>query len=256
MKDEKIPQKIWKVIQRSGGRRYVAQPDDVQNKRDDWYLRWTSFVIDCFHLDFDGTRYTPTFHKFLIDHFEGSQSLASRSVLPLNAAEKLGLVERQTMAQRGRDFVSCTKPSHREYSGRNQLLRPNGEKIVEDNADVPDNVTKYSEWIESEVMVDFERALQEVPAWRSVRNELKLHIADESESIKGKRWVDRDNEWDRRLSDGEIDREMKKWQKWDKDHPPIEEDDLLLLPDRVFALVFRTRKWGMLVRPISGYVKC
>ena len=242
VKDKKIPQKIWRVIQRTGGRRYISCPSDSQTKRDDWYLRCTQFVIDCFHLDFDGTRYVPTFYQILIDPFEGSQSVTSLSVLPLEVAEQIDLVDRQAMVDRGSDFVKCTKPSHREYRGRNQLLKPNGVKIVQDDADIPDNATKYSEWIESEVMVDFERALQEVPAWRPGGSELKLHVADANE--RDDSGVDCDNVWDKKLSDEVIDQETEKWHKWDKDHPPSEEEDLLLLPDRVFAFVFRIRKWG------------
>lgn len=43
------------------------------------------------------------------------------------------------------------------------MLRPNGDKLHEKDADVPENATRYAEWIGSEVMVDFERALQEIP---------------------------------------------------------------------------------------------
>ncbi|KAH0563403.1 hypothetical protein GP486_002024 [Trichoglossum hirsutum] len=246
VKDKKVPQKIWKVIQRTGGRRYVSRPDsDTLNNRDDWYLKYSQFVIDCFHLDFDGVRYVPTYYQARIDHFGGSQSVISLPILPLEVAEDAGLVDRRAIVERAREFVACTKPSHREYTGRNQLLKPNGAKLVDDEEDIPDKASKYSEWIESEVMVDFERAFQELPTWRPGTSELNLYAADINERGDGT-GIDRDNVWDTKMSNQIMSREMDKWNKWDKERPPAEEEDLLLLPDRVFAFVFRTRKWACL----------
>jgi hypothetical protein len=93
-------------------------------------------------------------------------------------------------------------------------------------------------------MIDFERALQEVPDWRPGLEELKPQVADvcEYEDVFGGK-LDRDTVWDTRFTDEFMETESAKWRKW-KSGVNIPSSDLLLLPDRVFGFVFRSRKWG------------
>ena len=244
VKDSAVPQKIWKIIKSSGGHRYTAKPQGAQGEHADWYLRYVPFSIDCFHLDYDGTRYFPTRSTIQIEHFDGFQPILSLPALPIHVAEAKGLVDRQALIERGKEFVECTRPSHKQYVGRNQVLRPNGMNVHEKDAFVPENVARYAEWIESEVMVDFERALQEIPSWRPRSNESKFYSPsfDERDRLNG---VQISGFWDCQISGRVIQAEMEKWQKWDKERThPTKEEDILLLPERVFAFVFRTRKWG------------
>ncbi|TGJ79258.1 hypothetical protein E0Z10_g9506 [Xylaria hypoxylon] len=242
-KDKEVPHKIWKVIQRTGGQ-WVRE--GVGKSRPGDYVDSTQgfspFVIDCFHLDYDGIRYVQTYRQIQIDHFEGSQPLLSLPVIPIHVAEKEGLIDRDALIERGTEFVKCTRRSLRQYAGRNQILRPNGDKLHEKDADIPENVARYAEWIESDVMVDFERALQEMPGWRPGVRELDLYKANNEENpLYG---VELDGIWDSKLSEHVLFEEWDKVQDWDKKRTnPTNEDDLLLLPERVFAFVFRTRKW-------------
>jgi hypothetical protein len=247
VKNKKVPQKIWKVIQRTSGRRYMTPPsDDHYDRSAQWFLKFTPFVIDCFHIDYDGARYVRTYETLRIEHFEGFQPVTSLPFLPMRVAEDEGLVDRKPLIARGQDFVKCTRASHREYVGRNQILRPNGLKLNQKDEDLPDKATRFAEWIESEVMVDFERALQEMPAWRPAEKEPKLHVASLHERITGFKGIDDDNVWDVKESETLMRIEDQKFRKWDKERThPSEDEDLLLLPERVFAFVFRTRKWGL-----------
>lgn len=251
MRDKKVPQKVWKVIQRTGG--HYHHDTDSRSDEDERTARPAGdrgqrggrhpFVIDCFHLDYDGMRYVQTYTRVYIDYFEGCQPLASLPVMPIRVAEEAGWIDRGAVVARGREFASCTRPQHKHYVGRHQILRPNGLQLHERDEQVPENAARYPEWIESEVMVDFERALQEMPGWRPGLDELKLFRA----AAPTRRNVDKDTAWDSKLSAQVTYEEWEKCQRWDKERTgPSEEDDLLLLPDRVFAFVFRTRKWGML----------
>lgn len=247
MRDKKVPQKIWKVIQRTGGSRDATTEAERTGRPggDRTQGGLQPFVIDCFHLDYDGTRYVHTYCRVQIDYFEDCQPIASLPVVPIKAAEKAGLIDRESLVARGREFASCTRPRHKQYTGRNQTLRPNGAKLHEKDADVPENAARYAEWIESEVMVDFERALQEMPGWRPGVNELELFKA--SAARRNYEGIDIDTVWDAKLSEQVVYEEWEKSQRWDKDRTsPSEEEDLLLLPERVFAFVFRTRKWACL----------
>lgn len=269
IKDKKIPQKVWRVIQRTGGRRIeaiepgvrevVREDGQVQMRHEvirpsstaealEAQLKANPFTIDCFHLDYDGARYVPTFHRVAIESFEGTQSISLLPAMPFHAAEKSELIERAALLNRGREFIKCTRPSHREYTGRHQVIRPNGSNLHEKGEDIPENATKYPEWIESEVMVDFERALQEMPAWRPGGHEAEPFIGDRPP------WpIDDDNVWDKKMTERLLESERDKWNLWDKGlTSPSEDEDLLLLPDRIFAFVFRTRKWGMLTTRVRS----
>lgn len=241
IKDKNIPQKIWKVIQRTGGRRYQWRSVDKMDEDENWQLKFHPFAIDCFYLDFDGIRYLPVYHRIYIDAFDGLQPVSSLPVLPLSVAETEQYINIQEMVDRGRDFIEYAKPTHCDYIGRSLLKKPKGENLANGDGEVRENIVQHSEWIDSEVMVDIERALQEVPAWRPSTREFDAHIA---EPVRGE-GIDMDYNWDSKSTVRFMDEETAKWQKWNKDHPPEDEKDLLLLPGHVFAFIFRTRKWGM-----------
>lgn len=235
--NEKVPQKIWKVVQR-------AETTRLEENHSGSSREISQFVIDCYFIDFDGNSYNPSFHNIRIDLFDGCEPVTSLPAFPLQAAETWGHIDVEAMVNRGRDFIECTRPTHRDYTGRNQLQHPNGMDMIKSDTILPENVSRYSEWIDSEVMVDIERALHAVPAWRPD----KCGVSAPSEYLNPAldiKNVDCEHVWDRKSTDRLINREKERWRKWDRDHPPTEREDLLLLPGRVFGFVFRTRKWGM-----------
>ena len=64
---------------------------------------------------------------------------------------------------------------------------------------------------------------------------------DETDPFEEK--VEQDDVWDRRRRDEFINADELKLYPWPKGIEPSG-DDLLLLPDRVFGFVLRSRKWG------------
>lgn len=241
VKDKKIRQKVWRVIQRTGGRYW--RRDLTSGRRHSVSRKASQFVIDCYYTDFDGNRYFPVYHRILIDPFDGLESLAGLPACPLQAAVARGNIDLEVMVNRGREFLECTRPTHRDYTGRNQLHQPDGEELMRGDSVIPENVSCYSEWIDSEVMVDIERALHAVPNWRPRTSEFRAFKDESGPDLFTD--TDVDNLWDRKSTERFINSETEKWQKWDWDHPPTEWEDLVLLPGRIYAFVFRTRKWGM-----------
>jgi hypothetical protein len=202
-------------------------------------------LFDCYHLDFDGSGFVQTFGKFSITKFDDVLNISSLPVIPFQTALKEKLTSREELETRGQQFTYCTELRHQYYSGRSQYRAPNGRKFsLISGIENSGNVTIFSETIESQVMIDFERALQEVPDWRPGLEELKPQVADvcEYEDVFGGK-LDRDTVWDTRFTDEFMETESAKWRKW-KSGVNIPSSDLLLLPDRVFGFVFRSRKWG------------
>jgi hypothetical protein len=245
VKDKAIPQKVWRVVQRTGGRRYLSQPADMPVG--DYTRKYTPFTLDCYHLDYDGNHYVPVYQRFQVNRFEGSQQLASLAVYPLHIAEREKTINRPHLLARAKTFIECTQISHRYYDGRSQFRSPKGDRLVDmvEGAMLNyANVSWHSERIISEVMVDFERAFEEVSEWRPGIDSHYCYSMDVNErgDTMG---IDRDEIWDMRFYDEFIEAEQQKWKAWERHNSgPTEEDDLLLLPDRVFAFVLRTRKWG------------
>ncbi|KAH8435031.1 uncharacterized protein LDX57_012660 [Aspergillus melleus] len=243
VKDKNIPQKVWKVVQRTGGRRYLTRPDHIPNG--EFRNLYSQFVLDCFYLDYDGIRYVPIFRQFKLNDFEGSQAITSLPVYPFQTSETAK--SKSDLLDRAHQFIQCTRMTHRYYSGRTHSRTPDGEKLADVPLGKPRSVSVYSEMVDSAVVVDFERAFQEVPAWRPGGNEPELYQMSSAELDSYMYAMDRDSIWDARSSEDFLASEGRKWFRWGKTgEPPRDEDDLLILPDRVFAYVLRTRKWACL----------
>ncbi|RAL17393.1 ATPase [Aspergillus homomorphus CBS 101889] len=243
IKGSNPPQKIWKVVQRTGGRRIL---EGSGHPRDKTLGTWTTFVLDCFYLDYDGTRFIPVFRQFEISGFDGTQAVKSLPVLPLPVAEREGLTDRAYLATRGKQFVECTQQIlHLDYSGRCHYLDPSGRKLTDMVDKIPSSASCYSEQIDSDVIVDFARALGEIPWWRPVTNDHTFGetLTAETGTDTG---IERDAVWDKRFTDDFMEAQTLMWDAWAKTGGGPTDDDLLILPDRVFAFVLSTRRWACL----------
>jgi len=245
VKDKGTPQKIWKIIQRTGGRRFLARPTSGKGAELDFEKIVTPFVIDCYYVDFDGERYVPVFEQFSITEFEETQPLASLPIIPFQTAERGGLVDKEALITRAHNFKECTKVSHRYYTGRTLVTDPTGFKLSNLELGNVKNVSRYSERVESEVIIDFGRTLQEIPSWKPGLDKLQLFRMEDKE-VGNWAGFDQDFEWDRKISEEFLKGESAKWEAWEKLKAEPDGEDLLLLPARVFSFILRSRTWGKL----------
>lgn len=242
--DKSIPHKVWRVVQAVGGRKYLSAPE--KTKGNQWEDKYSSFSIGCYYLDFDGQQFVPVFRNFYIDHFPELRPIEAMSIVPLAVAEKQNLINRENLLARGQQFLKCTTPTYMYYEGRSLSQTPEGTHLTKFHADGSDPTRVYSETIESQVMVDFDRALQAMPEWLSFADNVVRAIRPEDAEFSD-RWeelCDDDRVWDTAMREEFIEEERAKWKTWRKEGQQPNGDDLLLLPDRVFAFVFRTRSWG------------
>ncbi|RAH57114.1 hypothetical protein BO85DRAFT_422010 [Aspergillus piperis CBS 112811] len=243
IRNSNAPQKIWKVVQRTGGRRYLGES---RRTTDQTTGTWAPFVLDCFYVDFDGTKFIPVFNQVTINGFDGTQAIKSLPVLPFAVAEKEGFTDREYLMARGRQFFDCTKRFHHlDYTGRCHYLTPTGQKLTELVDEIPRSASFYSEHIDSDVIVDFARALEEIPWWRPMTGEHDFGDTDRAET-EGGPGVENDEAWDKRFTDDFMEAQAQVWESWVKVGGGPADDDLLILPDRVFAFVLSTRRWACL----------
>lgn len=128
------PKRAYVVLHVTGGRslqrnsQFAMAEDDVSNSYDDWrkrekeayrakYPKTSPFVIDCFYLDFDGTKFGPLPQKFMLQEYEGEVAITSLEVFPIRFDDDPKNTEK-LLLKRGRKFVKLASVDHKYYSGR------------------------------------------------------------------------------------------------------------------------------------------
>ncbi|KAL4738843.1 hypothetical protein BDV11DRAFT_215630 [Aspergillus similis] len=76
----------------------------------------TNFIIDCFYLESDGVRLSPRPKRFAITPYSGSRPIASLPLRPLQFDPQKEVLEKQLVA-RGARFMEVAQGKHMEYHG-------------------------------------------------------------------------------------------------------------------------------------------
>ncbi len=99
-----------------------------------------------------------------ISKFDNARAIHSLPVCPFSVAERDGMVDSEKLAKRGREFIRCTQSCHLHYSGRSQIRQPWGDYLSHQSNNYSGRVSRvFSENINSEVMIEYDRALQRNP---------------------------------------------------------------------------------------------
>lgn len=251
VKDKTVPQKVWRVIQGTGGRRNMAEPSPSDRLKLGAPLgnRCNPFVLDCYYIDWNGNQYIRIHKRFDIEDFSDLQAITSLPILPYNMAQQERLINRDELLERAAQFIECTKSSYRYYSGRSMNVAPDGHKLRQPDpyGSITGTVMTLSEHVESPVMIDFERGLQSIPDWAPDFSELSMSATPREELAgdSNDTYSEDDRVWDVRIAERVLGLKNNSL-GWEKQGSYLSDDDKLLLPARVIAFVFRTRRWGKL----------
>ncbi|EFX04090.1 aaa family ATPase [Grosmannia clavigera kw1407] len=187
VRDRTVPQKIWKVLQGSGGRRPLSTNSDSADALA-LGARWlrekrNPFSLDCYYIDYDGTDFVRVIRTFTIEEFPDAQQAKLLQILPISIAEQEGLVKERDLMERGKAFIKCaTMPyKYMYYRGRSLSHAPNGDVLTRPFPGSLGSIAVLSDFIESPVVVDFERCLQLVPDWSPTRSTEELLKGPENE---------------------------------------------------------------------------
>ena len=249
---------LWRVTSTSGGRPHLEE--SVQNFTGMGHkVRINAFIIRAYWVDFSGNRFTVPGFVFHILPFEGERDITSLQCYPLSYAPKADEVKSKCKA-RGEAFLDFRSFKYRYYTGRTLTCDPNGFHSSEHG------YPKHAENVDSQVVVDFTEGLIAQPGWRPTAALLTIDPEDApgelSEEYPTAYWRDSD----RKALDDEVDDEiyedehidnklLEKFVESDtllRDQNSInptgdfvlDEDHLILLPNRVFAFLMKNRKWG------------
>lgn len=274
-------QKVWRVIQITGGRRLLSvegSPSTIDALR---VKPSSPYQIDCYYLDFDGNRFGPVHRRFQIRPFEGLREITSLDVHPIEYQTKHeDLIDNLT--KRGADFVGLTQVSHKYFKGRTIVWGPDGARMTSPMHERKAHGVSYPEQVESPVIVDFNRTIQLNPEWGPNLSIGELAEQDICEVLEMSSALDNrhpppmrpppefpgtrepprlmtmckepgcceneeilpDFQWDRRRMEEFVSKEeILSPYGVDKDYV-VSEEQLRLLPNRVFGFILRSRKWG------------
>ncbi|CAK3888998.1 Hypothetical predicted protein [Lecanosticta acicola] len=225
----------------TGGRRHL----------DDLTKTPTPLALDCYYIDYDGTNWFRTERRFTIASYTGLQSAAELPCLPLFLAASGGLANRDELHRQGQEFIQCLNHRHRYYSGRSLDKTPLGTSLQRAQADDLGLTQVFEKTIESQVIIDFERALQVNPMWAPEEpNEpgmyarasgSEVYEPDDPDDL-----IEDDRKWDTLFRTNFRDEQASEWQSWSRGSAQPCGDNLMLLPDRVYAFILRTREWACL----------
>ena len=240
--------------------------DDHRNYLSDDDGEMASFGVHCYYIDYTGDEFCVVTETFEIQPFEGERPIKSLKVFPhrflTNHDEKL-----KASTEFGKMFLRSLETRHTAYNWWTTTLDPRGKPTT----DVEGNVLHRSEYVDSEVIVDFVEAFQACPSWKPVPSILKPEepsISTTFDDFYINWWSDSDRTkllaetteiivlgsgittWERNKNLME-DQFLVSIRENDKNNTLttakyIREYDLPLLPARLFAYVLRDRKFVQL----------
>src|SRR6266480_4083068 len=277
VREKNCPQNVWRVLQTTGGNPYLRKqrfekplghpplPPRMRTHRDPRGLKdsreisnpylspydFSPFLIDCYYIDFDGIRFRPVYRRFQIPSFGDNLLVSSLTVIPLAVAEGAGIINQDVRRRIGEQYLDCTKPSHRHFEGRTLDRNSVGNRLyLQTSEEWRTERRAVQESLEGKVMVDLTTAAEAQPEWQPSYDELDSYNTPleelQTDGIDlGDEGITDDYVLDQRRRDDFEQKEFTKFKLWNAETGTKPEgQDLLLLPDRVYAFVLRTRKWG------------
>ena len=251
-------QEVWRIASTISGRPHLEE--SAQNYTGTGHKSTiNAFLICAYWIDFNGARFVSRTFVFYMIPFSGEREITSLMCYPLRYAPKVDELKSKWKA-RGEAFRDYRSFKYRYYTGKTLTCAPDGYHTFEDG------YPKHSENIDSQVVVDFSEGLVAEPGWRTTGSGLTLASDDApgelSEDYPTCYWKDserkvldeevEDEIYDEMHIDTKLSQEYIESDPLLRDHPQtssasqgdLDENHLILLPNRVFAFVMKNRKWG------------
>ena len=216
------------------------------------FRNFSSFQLQCYNIDYNGTDFGPVERFFTIQPYFGKLPVRGFSVYPIQFHESL-LAEQSSytleqfqadLISRGKKFLKVCMPSHRHCTG--------------------DTLDSRKESIDSPVMVDFSTAIRkkfagpkfrisqaktndsetkELSSWKKPKDGDYLPEDCYMPGCCGNDYIHYDNDLDK-SSTNKFIIEQEELLVTFQDTSMMQDSDLMLLPPRVYAFVFRDRRWA------------
>jgi hypothetical protein len=238
------------------------------------------FTICAYYIDHDGAEFGAVRHKFYIDSFPGERPIDSLEVFPVRFAENHEQIL-DTHKKQGRDFMRYMSPKerHQAYNAWMLTRNPPHDGYDEDDPDADilrdarGQYWRHPEYIESDVIVDMSEAYQRNTDWRPnfhrPRSVKPIDCNIEQDEMKIQQWTNGSRSKLAfaqaeiiQMTDGIEMRQRREGLATDTflsrrarnlgyssrvdklaEAAALCEEDLVLLPKRMFAYVLRERRF-------------
>ena len=267
---------IWRVYQvkvplpqtapKSTGWQFIEDDFAEEENHDE-------FQISAYYIDHDGSSFGPVKQKFGIRSFVGERQIDSLEVFPIRFRhDHKQLIE--SLKDQGRNFVRYLDDRHQQYSAWTLTRNPPRHNWDDDEDEILENQDyermRHPEFVESDVIVDLAEAYHKMPDWRPDFHRLsaaKLIDCDtRNDEIPIQHWFEGARhslayeqtdliqktdgvEARQRRDNFALDpflRARAKGSRTFEMNPQalvLREDDLVLLPKRMFAYALRERRF-------------
>ena len=164
-------QRTWRVYgTKEAWPKYRLTPTDRrQMVRDEDDEDKAAFRILCYYIDFDGEEFCCIKDKFEIKPYEGERPITSLKVCPFRFIPDYEKVKGM-YSEISRGFLGWIDTKHATYDSWTVTHDPRGAKTT----DMDGSEVKRAEHINSEVIVDFVEAFQACPSWKLQRSMPKV----------------------------------------------------------------------------------
>ena len=224
--------------------------------------------VDVFYFDFDGRNFGPVEKRFRIVSYEGEKKVTDLPLFPLRFRKDAASIRSQ-MLDRGTKFCDLCTIVHREYNGLS-AVEPKEQVRFLQTTQLTGNVELIpctTMQIDSQVIIDSNLAYQKDPE-KAPKFGLKSWMQDDNRIVKEACGIPGCTECfrDRYIyDDHRIDRQRtidfikanKSLLRLMKHSERLSDDFKLLLTNRVFGFVLRSRRWHFLdidsIRPIQRH---
>lgn len=124
--------------------------------------------VQAYHIDFNGDEFCVVPQTFRIAPFEGLRAISTLPFFPIRFKQDHEIFLKDC-EELGDSVLQYLGSKHAFYDDWTVMRTPQGAFITDANG----NVIKHPEYINSEVMVDFQEAFQTCPAWQPQRTVLR-----------------------------------------------------------------------------------
>ena len=224
--------------------------------------------VDVFYFDYDGRNFGPVEKRFRILPFEGEKKVTDLPIFPLRFRKDATSIRSQMLA-RGTKFCDLCAVVHREYNGLS-AVEPKEQVSLLRNTQLTRNVgltPSTKPQIDSQVIIDSNLAYRKYPE-KAPKFGLKSWMEDDNRIVTEAcgipgctecfrdRYIYDDHRIDRQRTIDFIKANRGLLRLMNQSEK-LSDDFKLLLTNRVFGFVLRSRKWYFLyidyIRPIQRH---
>ncbi|KAH7310199.1 aaa family ATPase [Rhexocercosporidium sp. MPI-PUGE-AT-0058] len=159
-----LGQRTWRVFAIRHGITSSNNRSHIRDNDGEFF----AFEVDCYYIDYTGEEYCAVVETFKIHAYEGERPIKSLRVFPYrflsNHEEKLEMHKMY-----GKRFLERIDEKHSAYNWWTVIRTTTGDPTT----DAEGNELKRSDYIDSEVVIDFVEAFQTCPSWKPTPSILK-----------------------------------------------------------------------------------